>query len=141
MIAADELDNARSLRETLGPRRTGRRGRLSTQAARSQHWYYRGLAAALLARDPDCMLFRTLDAEVRTVFPDPTRVPLVSSPASRSRPPHDARAYLAQPIKHWKPGYSAYELAHAWVARRRIAGRGRRASSATSTASASSSRD
>src|SRR5262249_44389587 len=28
----------------------------------------------------------------------------------------DVRAYLARPIEHWKPGYSAYELAHAWVA-------------------------
>ena len=29
--------------------------------------------------------------------------------------PEDARAYLADPAKHWRPGYSAYELATSWI--------------------------
>ena len=29
--------------------------------------------------------------------------------------PADVRQYLARPDRHWKMGYSAYELAHSWV--------------------------
>jgi hypothetical protein len=31
-----------------------------------------------------------------------------------SRRPEDWRRLLADPVKHWRVGYSAYELAHAW---------------------------
>jgi len=30
--------------------------------------------------------------------------------------PQDWQALLADPVKHWKPGYSAYTLAHSWEA-------------------------
>lgn len=114
VVAADKLDNVRAIRETLS--RRGEDTWASFRAGREeQHWYYRGLAAALLSRDPDSLLFRTLDADVRSVFPDPPR-PTRLVPGKPIATAHDARAYLAQPIKHWKPGYSAYELAHAWVA-------------------------
>ena len=29
--------------------------------------------------------------------------------------PKDVIPYLARPERHWKKGYSAYELAHSWV--------------------------
>lgn len=29
--------------------------------------------------------------------------------------PHDARAYLADPIRHWRPDHSALELASSWI--------------------------
>jgi hypothetical protein len=115
VVAADKLDNVLSLRETL--RAKGERRTWATfNASRSQqHWYYRTLAEALLEKNPSNLLFRTLDAEVHEVFPDDRR----QTPLFAGKPlgnPHDARAYLADPIKHWRPERSAYELAHAWLA-------------------------
>lgn len=34
--------------------------------------------------------------------------------------PEDVRPYLAEPEKHWRPGYSAAELAKAWIGRGEI---------------------
>lgn len=68
--AADTLDNVRSIRETLraeGEERTWARFRRGRQ---DQHWYYRGLAEAFIARDPTRPLFQTLDAEAQELFPD-----------------------------------------------------------------------
>jgi (p)ppGpp synthase/HD superfamily hydrolase len=68
--AADMLDNVRSIRETLraeGEERTWARFR---RGRADQHWYYRSLAEAFIAREPTNLLFRTLDAETREVFPD-----------------------------------------------------------------------
>jgi hypothetical protein len=114
VAATDTLDNVRSIRATIE-----RRGEDATWSdlktgRDDQHWYHRGLAAALLHREPNSMLFRTLDAEVRTVFPDPPR-PTRLLPGKPIGTADAARPYLAQPIKHWKPAHSAYELAHAWA--------------------------
>ncbi|HEX4520597.1 MAG TPA: HD domain-containing protein [Gaiellaceae bacterium] len=115
VAAADKLDNARSIRETLerfGEEKTWAR---FNEGRREQHWYYRGLAEVFLGREPNNLLFRTLDSEVQTLFPDPARGTRLFSgkPIGTA---HDARAFLGDPIKHWKPEHSAYELPHAWVA-------------------------
>ena len=113
LVAADKLDNARSLAETFrlqGPE-TWKRFNVGRN---SQHWYYRSVAAGLLTEEPDNSLFRTLDFEVQALFPDErheTRF-FAGKPLGN---PHDARAYLADPIKHWKPRHSASELARAWI--------------------------
>jgi hypothetical protein len=82
-----------------------------------QHWYYRRIAEILLDKTPNSRLFRTLDFETQNVFSDPRR----STPFFAGRPlgtPHDARAYLADPIKHWRPDHSALELATSWIGAR-----------------------
>jgi HD domain len=113
LIAADKLDNIRSLAETL--RAKGKKTWDIFNAGKAkQHWYYRTLAEELLKKDPKSLLFRTLDAEVHRVFPDTgheTRFYAGKALAT----PQDARAYLADPIRHWRPEYSAFELAHAWI--------------------------
>lgn len=116
VIAADKLDNIRSLGDTLRARGVEATWGIFNADRASQHWYYRSLVEALLRRNPTSLLFRTLDAEVQEVFPDPRR----SSRFHPGKPlgnPHDARAYLADPIKHWRPDYSAFELATAWLGR------------------------
>ena len=78
------------------------------------HWYYRRVAEVLLRHEPENRLFRTLDFETQTLFPDKRR----SSNFFAGKPlgtPHDARAYLADPIKHWRPDHSALELATSWI--------------------------
>ena len=114
LIAADKLDNVRSLADTLRARGRTETWKLFNADERSQHWYYRALVEALLEEDADSPLVRTLDAETNEVFPDPRRETrfFAGKPLGN---PHDARAYLADPIKHWKPEYSAYELATAWL--------------------------
>jgi hypothetical protein len=59
-------------------------------------------------------LFRTLDYETQHVFPDERRTAPFFAGRSLGTP-HDARAYLADPIGHWRPGHSALELAHVWI--------------------------
>jgi hypothetical protein len=44
---------------------------------------------------------------------DPSPAFLSGAPLSK---PTSARALLADPGKHWRRGYSAYELAHSWLA-------------------------
>lgn len=68
LMAADKLDNVRSIRETLraeGEKRTWARFRRGRE---DQHWYYRALAAAFIAREPTNLLFRTLDAETHDLI-------------------------------------------------------------------------
>jgi hypothetical protein len=115
LIAADKLDNVRSLEDTLRARGKDETWEIFSADERSQRWYYRTLAQALLDRRPDEPLIRTLDAEVHELFPDERRETrfFAGKPLGN---PHDARAFLADPIKHWKPLYSAYELASAWLA-------------------------
>jgi hypothetical protein len=81
---------------------------------RSQHWYYRTLVEVLLKQQPRNLLFRTLDAEVHAIFPDDRHSTRFFAGKALGNP-QDARAYLADPIKHWRPRYSAYELASAWL--------------------------
>lgn len=113
LVAGDKLDNVRALADTL--RHLGSETwTLFNAERREQHWYYRGIAEILLARDAESRLFRTLDYETQSVFPDPRRVTrfFAGKPLGT---PHDARAYLADPIKHWRPDHSALELATIWI--------------------------
>jgi hypothetical protein len=114
LIAADKLDNVRSLADTLRALGEKKTWGIFNAGRKDQRWYYRELTKALLRRDPNSLLFRTLDAEVQEVFPDERRPTCFFGGKSLGNP-HDARAYLADPIKHWRPDYSAQELARAWL--------------------------
>jgi hypothetical protein len=116
LVAADKLDNVLALKDTLRSRGEKRTWPMFKRPRAKQHWYYRMLADVLLEREPTNLLFRTLDAETHEVFPDErahTNL-FAGKPLGNA---HDVRAYLADPIKHWRPEYSAYELAHAWLGR------------------------
>jgi len=118
LTAADKLDNVRSITDTLRHLGQGRTWDLFKEGRGEQHRYYRTLAEILLGKDPQSRLFRTLDYETQTLFPDPRH----STSFFAGKPlgtPHDARAYLADPIRHWRPDrrpdHSALELATAWI--------------------------
>jgi (p)ppGpp synthase/HD superfamily hydrolase len=68
VLAADKLDNIRSIKESLAERGDETWAIFNAGEA-DQRWYYRELARAFLERDPDDELFRTLGVEVETVFP------------------------------------------------------------------------
>lgn len=68
----------------------------------------------MLERDPESRLFRTLDFETQVLFPDDRRTTYFFAGKPLGNP-HDAREYLAKPIKHWRPGHSAMELATSWI--------------------------
>jgi (p)ppGpp synthase/HD superfamily hydrolase len=68
VLAADKLDNVRSIRESLAER-GDETWKLFNAGEADQRWYYRELARAFLERDPDDELFRTLAVEVESVFP------------------------------------------------------------------------
>jgi hypothetical protein len=114
LAAADKLDNVRSITDTL--RYLGRKKTWALFNAKQseQHWYYRRIAGILLGKDPESRLFRTLDFETQTLFPDKGRSTNFFA-GKPFRTPHDARAYLADPIKHWRPDHSALELATSWI--------------------------
>lgn len=114
LVAADKLDNVRAIVDTLrqvGDERTWARFNAGKP---EQHWYYRAIAASLLEAEPANRLFRTLDFETQNLFPDKRQTTnfLAGKPLGN---PHDARAYLGDPIKHWRPNCSAYELANSWI--------------------------
>lgn len=69
ILAADKLDNVRSVRETLAQRGENATWKLFKAGRADWEWYYRSLAEAFLARDPTSDLFRTLETEVDAVFP------------------------------------------------------------------------
>ena len=69
VLAADKLDNVRSIKESLAER-GDETWSIFNAGKDDQRWYYRELARAFLERDPDDELFRTLALEVETVFPD-----------------------------------------------------------------------
>jgi hypothetical protein len=114
LIAADKLDNVRAITDTL--RHVGEAGTwaLFRQKRSVQHSYYRSIAAALLERDPESRLFRSLDYETQVLFPDKRRTTRFF-PGKPFGTPHDARAFLADPIRQWRPDHSAMELATSWV--------------------------
>ena len=114
LVAADKLDNIRSIADTLRQLGQKKTWALFNAPPEDQHWYYRSLAKSLLAKAPEDRLFRTLDFETQTLFPDPRRSTNFFAGAPLGNP-HDARAYLADPIKHWRPHHSALELATAWI--------------------------
>jgi HD domain len=114
LVAADKLDNVRSITDTLRHLGQEKTWALFSAKKSDQHWYYRSIAEILLRYDPDSRLFRTLDFETQTLFPDRGH----STNFFAGKPlgtPHDARAYLADPITHWRPNHSALELAKSWI--------------------------
>jgi len=102
LVAADKLDAVRSITDTmrhLGQKKTWA---LFNATRDEQHWYYRRVAEILLGKAPESRLFRTLDFETQTLFPDERH----STSFFAGKPlgtAHDARAYLADPIRHWRP--------------------------------------
>jgi hypothetical protein len=114
LVAADKLDNVRSITDTLRHVGAERTWALFNAKQPEQHWYYRRIAEILLDKDTKSRLFRTLDFETQTLFPDQRH----STRFFAGKPlgtPHDARVYLADPIKHWRPDHSALELATHWI--------------------------
>jgi (p)ppGpp synthase/HD superfamily hydrolase len=69
ILAADKLDNVRSIRDTLAERGEATWHIFNT-GREDQAWYYRSLSDSFLARDPENDLFKTLAAEVEAVFAD-----------------------------------------------------------------------
>ncbi len=114
LVAADKLDNIRSIADTLRHLGQEQTWALFNATRSDQHWYYRRIAEILLEKTPQSRLFRTLDFETQTVFPDPRRSTLFFAGKPLGTP-HDARAYLADPIRHWRPQHSALELATSWI--------------------------
>lgn len=119
LVAADKLDNVRSIADTLRQHGEQQTWALFNAGKREQHWYHRVVAATLLRREPNSRLFRTLDFETQSLFPDEGRTTRFFA-GKPFRTPHDARTYLADPIKHWKPDHSALELATSWIGSRKI---------------------
>jgi (p)ppGpp synthase/HD superfamily hydrolase len=68
VLAADKLDNVRSIRDSLAERGEDETWALFKVGKADQAWYYRSLAEAFLAREPTNDLFRTFKAEVDAVF-------------------------------------------------------------------------
>jgi Domain of unknown function (DUF6946)/HD domain len=110
LVAADKLDNARAIRTRsatsarrrpgrsfarVGPSSTGTTGRSRTPCSRGH---------------PESRLFRTLDYETQELFPDDRQATRLFAGKPLGTP-HDARAHLADPIKHWRPGHSAMVIA------------------------------
>jgi hypothetical protein len=114
LVAADKLDNVRAITDTLRHLGNKKTWALFNADRKSQHWYYRGIAELLLGKDPNSRLFRTLDYETQTLFPDNRHTTNLFAGKPLGTP-HDARAYLADPIRHWRPHHSALELAHSWI--------------------------
>ncbi len=69
LLAADKVDNVRSIRDTLVERGEEKTWELFNSDRSDNEWYYRSLADAFLARDPELPLFQTLAREVDAVFP------------------------------------------------------------------------
>jgi (p)ppGpp synthase/HD superfamily hydrolase len=69
LLSADKIDNVRSIRDTIAERGGEKTWQIFNADREDQAWYYRSLAAAFLARDPDVPLFQTLAREVDAVFP------------------------------------------------------------------------
>ena len=114
LVAADKLDNVRAITDTLRHLGQEKTWALFKADRSEQHSYYRRIAEILLRKDPNSRLLETLDFETQTLFPTKdTRPP--SSPGSPSRAPHDARAYLADPIKPGGPTTLPLELATIWI--------------------------
>jgi (p)ppGpp synthase/HD superfamily hydrolase len=70
LLAADKVDNVRSIRDTLAERGEEETWVLFNSDRSDNEWYYRSLSEAFLARDPEVPLFQTLAGEVSAVFPD-----------------------------------------------------------------------
>jgi hypothetical protein len=119
LAAADKLDNVRAITDTLRHLGKKKTWALFNAKPAEQNWYYRRVAEILLSKDSNSRLFRTLDFETQTLFHDP-RHSTSFFPGKPLGTPHDARAYLADPIRHWRPEHSALELATSWIGARDI---------------------
>lgn len=114
MVAADKLDNVRSITDTLRHLGQEKTWALFNAKQSDQRWYYRRITEILLSKAPESRLFRTLDFETQALFPDQGHSTSFFA-GKPLRTPHDARAYLADPIRHWRPDHSALELATIWI--------------------------
>jgi (p)ppGpp synthase/HD superfamily hydrolase len=97
LVAADKLDNVRSIVDAIRHAGEKKTWALFNAKKRDQHWYYRSIVEILLDHDQLNRLFRTLDFETQTLFPDRRR-PTSFFPGKQLGTPHDARAYLADPM-------------------------------------------
>lgn len=68
LLAADKLDNVRSIRDTLAERGEDETWALFKTGREDHAWYFRSLVQAFLDREPESKLFRTLAGEVEAVF-------------------------------------------------------------------------
>lgn len=114
LVAGDKLDNVRSLADTL--RHLGSETwTLFNAERREQHWLVLqrdcGDPARARRGEPAVPHARLRDAEC---VPRPAKGDEVLRRKAVGTP-HDARAYLADPIKHWRPDHSALELATIWI--------------------------
>jgi hypothetical protein len=114
LLAADKLDNVRSITDTVRHLGQDKTWGLFNAGREDQHRYYRRIVEILLEKEPNNRLFRTLDFETQTLFPDERHLTSLFAGKALGTP-HDARAYLADPIKHWRPDHSALELATSWI--------------------------
>jgi (p)ppGpp synthase/HD superfamily hydrolase len=69
LLSADKIDNVRSIRDTIAERGEEKTWQIFNADRADHAWYYRSLADAFLARDPDVPLFQMLAREVDAVFP------------------------------------------------------------------------
>jgi hypothetical protein len=115
LVAGDKLDNVRATSDMVRHLGADTTWGLFNAPKSEQHWYNRSVAAVLLAKDPASRLFRTLDFEAQTLFPDSGHTTTFFFAGKPLTTPHDARAYLADPIRHWRPDHSALELATVWI--------------------------
>ena len=70
LLAADKVDNVRSIRDTLAECGEEETWLLFNSDRSDNEWYYRSLSQAFLARDAEVPLFQTLVLEIDAVFPD-----------------------------------------------------------------------
>jgi HD domain len=114
LVAADKLDNVRATTDMVRHLGAATTWGLFNAPQSEQHWYFRSIAEILLDKDPESRLFRTLDFETQTLYPDRGHATTFFAGKPLGTP-HDARAYLADPIRHWRPDHSALELATIWI--------------------------
>jgi (p)ppGpp synthase/HD superfamily hydrolase len=69
ILAADKLDNVRATRDDLAEAGEEATWAKFKTGRAEQAWYYRTLADGFLAREPESLLFQTLENEVEAVFP------------------------------------------------------------------------
>jgi hypothetical protein len=70
LVAADKLDNVRSIAETLERLGQDETWAIFNATQTEQRWYYRELAEILITKDLESPLFRRLHSETQTLFPD-----------------------------------------------------------------------
>ena len=115
VAAADKLDNVRTIRDTIAERGEAKTWQLFNAPRPHQETYYRSMAEALVTNDPKQALFQQLALEVAELFAPAGDTDWPFLHATELRLPEQARPYLAEPRRQWRPGASAYELAHAWI--------------------------